>query len=347
MQFRTVKQSGKRKWNDMKERNRCLDFWKGVSAIGVIFVHIMFPGSFGKLMCAVGSCGVLLFFIISGYAAHGGRETVCPKLLARFRRNLLLTLAAIPAYLLATWFEVRSTPGGNWYFLKSAVKKPLFYFRLLLLGDLDIIHGDPLWFMFALLYGYLVFWLINRFGWQKIACRAMPFFILLRIGMVTYKNTTGADWHMCSNVLVSALPMMLLGYVIAEKEEKVRGFSDKAVILSCLLSAASVAVTVLVKPAGYDVSAPFKIWAAASVFVLTLKKPSQHIFRPVEKVGRDYSLHVYLWHMPLLIVFYIVFDEMHMSQKFFSWVLPLITVAAAGSSAAQRERARAVRQRRA
>ena len=71
-------------------RNRCLDFFKGIAALGVVFVHITFPGIFGKCISAIGSCGVMLFFLISGYYAYGSRDEMCPKLMKRFRRNLLL-----------------------------------------------------------------------------------------------------------------------------------------------------------------------------------------------------------------------------------------------------------------
>lgn len=312
----------------MKERNNCLDFFKGLSALGVIYVHIMFPGIFGKLMCAVGSCGVLYFFLISGYAANGPKEHICPKLMKRFRRNLLLLLAVIPAYIAASLYELHMD-GQSPVYWRVILKRPEFYVRLFLLGDLDLIHGDPLWFMFALLYAYLIFWLINRFGLQKAARIAMPFFLIMRIIMVIYKNTYDKDWHLCSNVLVSALPMMLLGYWIAEKKEKVQALSDKAVILNCILSAVCVGITVCVKPAGFDLSPPFKIWAAACWFVLACKKPQLTIFRPLAKLGRDYSLYIYLLHMPLLVVLYVFFDSRRMPDAFFSWALPVIVTAAA------------------
>ena len=314
--------------NQVKERNISLDFMKCISALGVIFVHAQFPGSPGKLLSAVGSVGVLFFFIISGYAAHGTRETVCPKLMKRFRRNLLLTICAAAVYLLVKLAELHQN-GETAYALQSAVRQPRFYVRLLLLGDLDLIHGDPLWFMFALLYGYLIFWLIARFGWQRAACKAMPFFILLRIGMSIYKYAVDAEWHLCSNALVCALPMMLLGYVIAEKEDALRRLPFRAVILSCILSAIGTGITVFVNVFGYNLSPVFKIWAAAAFFVLALRKPQLHsIWKPVAWIGRACSLHVYLWHMPLIVLLYPVLEQ-RLPETVFPWAFPLIIAAAA------------------
>lgn len=205
----------------MQERNHCLDFFKGLAALCVIFVHIEFPGSFGKIAKGAGGCAVLLFFIISGYSAYGSRAEMCPKLLRRFRRNLLLTLTAAGVYFAVTAYERITFCHDFKYWLRN-LSQPKLYLRLFLLGDLDFIHGAPLWFMVALLYAYLVFWVIARFDLKKAACIAMPFFVLLRICMVTYKNTHHTDWHTCSNLLVSALPMMLTGYWIAHHREKLK-----------------------------------------------------------------------------------------------------------------------------
>ena len=60
------------------ERNRCLDFFKGIAAVCVVFVHIPFHGTFGKCISSIGSCGVMLFFLISGYYASV-KETRCAE----------------------------------------------------------------------------------------------------------------------------------------------------------------------------------------------------------------------------------------------------------------------------
>lgn len=311
----------------MQERNHCLVFFKGLAALCVIFVHIEFPGSFGKIAKGAGGCAVLLFFIISGYSAYGSRAEMCPKLLRRFRRNLLLTLTAAGVYFAVTAYERITFCHDFKYWLRN-LSQPKLYLRLFLLGDLDFIHGDPLWFMVALLYAYLVFWVIARFDLKKAACIAMPFFVLLRICIVTYKNTHHTDWHTCSNLLVSALPMMLTGYWIAHHREKLKKLPDAVLTVSCLLAAVSLAVTALVKVHGVDIAQPFRIWTAVSAFGLSLRKPHRKICRPVGLIGGALSLHVYLWHFPLILLLYDPVSSM-LSEKAFAWGFPVLIATAA------------------
>ena len=86
-------------------RNKCLDFFKGIAALCVVFVHIPFPGKFGKCVSSAGSCGVMLFFLISGFYAYGPRDEMRPKLMKRFRRNLLITVIALLVYFVMTAFD--------------------------------------------------------------------------------------------------------------------------------------------------------------------------------------------------------------------------------------------------
>ena len=148
------------------------DFWKGIASIGVILVHIQFPGVCGKITAAVGTCGVILFFLLSGYSiynADADRDTVCKRIMKRFRRNGRITLIAVAVFFAFTCVEKCVAGGfGEWI---AGFADPVIWLRMVFLGDFEIIGGDPLWFMPALLYGYLIFWVIYRFGLQKIAQR--------------------------------------------------------------------------------------------------------------------------------------------------------------------------------
>ena len=88
------------------KRNYLMDFIKGVAAIGVILVHFQFPGVLGKILCSVGVCGVVFFFLVSGYFAYNADdEKACDNLLKRFKRNLVITLIAVAIYLVFTVVE--------------------------------------------------------------------------------------------------------------------------------------------------------------------------------------------------------------------------------------------------
>ena len=282
------------------ERNRCLDFFKGVSALSVVFGHIPFPGRFGKCISAVGSCGILLFFLISGYYAYGDGEKMRTKLMKRFRRNLCILLIAVAVYTAVTAVEFYVTHRNMHGFLRPFMR-PEYYLRLLLWGDLEPIHGDPLWFLFALLQAYLIFWLMYRLRLQKYAKFAMPVFILLRIGLETYKYAVNGDWRICSNVLAAAV---------------------------CgIVSLICVFLLVCFDPFRYDISQIFKITAAVSAMLFALQKPALRLIPPLSALGGDCSLHVYLWHMPVIVLAYLICERHSLSQRFYEWYLPPIVAA--------------------
>lgn len=305
-------------------RNRCLDFFKGIAALGVIFVHISFPGAFGKCMSTVGSCGVMLFFLISGYHAFGTREEMCPKLMKRFRRNLLITAIALLVYFAV---EALSHTGSMERWLRNFTE-PKLWLRMFVFNDLDIINAAPLWFMLALLYAYLIFWLMYRLNLQRSAKFAMPLFVLLRIGLETYKYATNGDWRICSNVIVAALPLMLVGYCIAEQRERLMKIPAWSYAVCAVISAVILFLLVVSDPFRYNITQPFKLSVVVSAFIFALKKPALRIFPPLCALGGKYSLHVYLWHMPVIVLLWALFEKQGCSERFFEWYLPVIVAAA-------------------
>lgn len=313
---------------DAAGRNHCLDFFKGIAAICVIFVHIPFPGVFGKFISSLGSSGVMLFFLISGFHAYGDRETMCPKLMKRFRRNLILLVTAILVYFLVAavlhHFGYRDL--HSWI---RGFAKPKFYLNMLLFSDLELVHGGPLWFMFALLYAYLIFWGMYKLRLQRFAKFAMPFFILLRIVLESYKYAVDGDWRICSNVFVAALPLMLLGYCIAENQEKLKRIPAAASAACAVLSLIGLYLLIRFDPFRYNITQICKLTAVASVFLFTMKQPHLRIFPPLCMLGRDVSLHVYLWHMPVILICYALFNRRGYPQRFYDWYLPLIVAVTA------------------
>lgn len=43
-------------------RNYSLDFLKGIGCIGVVFIHIFFPGVFGRIIMKISQFAVPVFF---------------------------------------------------------------------------------------------------------------------------------------------------------------------------------------------------------------------------------------------------------------------------------------------
>ncbi|MBP5358279.1 MAG: acyltransferase [Treponema sp.] len=311
-----------------EQRNGIIDFWKFIAAIGVILVHIPLPGVYGKIGTAVGVCGVGFFYIISGYACYGpDKNVMCSKIMKRFRRNGIITIIAVAVYFLFA-FLVTKLYGNRQDLLlfKQYVMNPVTYLRMILLGDFEFIYGSALWFMVALLYCYLIFYVIVRFELKKLVYVLTPIFLILRIVVDSYVNSYPVSWHISANVIIGALPMMLLGYVIADKKESLCKISNPVLIISCIVSAALMFLAVNFKAGKIDISQPFKILCGASIFVCGIKNSGRHILKPIEKLGREDSLYIYLCHFLIIVILSELIYSFYYNEKVLSWLLPLLVI---------------------
>lgn len=309
----------------MSDRNGFIDFWKFFFAIGVILVHIPLPGVYGNIGTAVGVCGVGFFYLISGYACYGpDKKEMCSKILKRFWRNGIITLITIIIYLVFAYFEKKASRDVGMMIFK--LKQPVTYLRMFLLGDFEYFYGSALWFMIALLQGYLIFYLIVRFNLKKLVYILTPVFLIARIVVDSYVNSFPVSWHISANLIIGALPMMLLGYVIADQKERLSKISNSAVIVIAIVSAVAMFLAVNLKVGKIDISQPFKILCGASIFIYGIKNPQSHILRPVEKLGREDSLYIYLFHFIILVALSNWMYSKTSDMRVISWQLPLLVI---------------------
>ncbi len=307
------------------QKNNLINFVKGVAALGVVLVHFQFPGVLGKVLCSVGVCGVVFFFLVSGYYAYDADdEAACRKLMKRFKRNLTITLIAVLVYTVYTVIEQLALGTIDKWLMHF--KNPWLLPRMIVLGDFECIHGDPLWFMPALLYSYLILYFLHKTKIGRYAYVALPLLLLLRIGMETYTNSFDADWHLSGNFLVGGLPIMLLGHYISHKKDS---FSNIPLYLTAwyaVFSAALMFITVNVPVFGIDVSQIFKIWCALEVFLLTLRLPEKRGVPFLERVGEKYSLYIYLSHYLIGTIFLVVLGKAGAPTWVNDWLLPIVVI---------------------
>lgn len=306
-------------------RNGIIDFWKYIASIGVILVHIPLPGACGVIMNAVGVCGVGFFYIITGYACWGtDKDLMCQKILKRLKRNGIITVITLAVYFIFAWFYKKHIYAL--YPLKSALRLPVTYLRMIFLGDFELIYGTALWFMIALLYCYIIFYVIVRFDLKKLVYIMTIPLLVLRILVDTYVNSYPVSWHLSGNLLVGALPMVCLGYVIADQKERLKDIKNWKLILCSILSALAMFTTVLFYIGRWNISQPFKILCATSIFVYGINNPNRHICKSIEKCGRQDTLLIYLSHFLIIILLTDHIHSHHITLPNIPWTLPLLVI---------------------
>jgi surface polysaccharide O-acyltransferase-like enzyme len=209
---------------------------------------------------------------------------------------------------------------------------PITYVRLLVLGDLDFIHCGHMWYMVAMLYGYLILYCMEKFRLHKVFYFALPLLLLLRMSMETYTNSfshfSWFDWHFSGNFLVGAVPVMVLGNYICHNEEKLLSIGKRALTVGATVMMALVFVTVNVKIFDLDLSQPFKIAAATAFFMLCLAVPLERPIPVLDGIGRSLSLHIYIWHVIVGELFRHLLTNAGADILLFEFLLPVATVVA-------------------
>ncbi len=283
----------------MGKRNYFLDFWKFIAAIGVIIVHVPFNNIAGTFGTAVGTWGLGLFALISGYACYGGKDVMCGKVIRRLKRNGIITAISVAAYLIFSYFIYRGDGmKAAWVY---QFKKPMTYVNMIFVGDLEFFYGSALWYIIGLLWCYVIFYILLKINRKKVFYILLPVFLILRIVVDTYVNSYGANWHYSGNALVGVLPMMLLGYVIADKKDTLMKIPTWVLILSAVVSAAAMFLSVCYDVAGLNISQVFKIICATFVFLIGIKKPDWYVIKPLAFLGREDSLYIYLCHFMIYV----------------------------------------------
>lgn len=87
----------------MKETgtNVKLNLLKGFGCMGVVFIHISFPGLFGKIMSSASSYAVPIFYMIAGYYAYGKDSDVIRRRLIKIVKIFFYAYVSFFLYNLA------------------------------------------------------------------------------------------------------------------------------------------------------------------------------------------------------------------------------------------------------
>lgn len=128
----------------LTDRNNFLNFLKGIGCIGVVFIHVLFPGVFGKIIARLAAFAVPVFFLISGYYAFekgGNVENTIRRRLKRIIRITVFSLVFYFVFFLGRLFFKHKLRIGliNMMTVKIGIKA-------IILGDFDFIGAGHLWF---------------------------------------------------------------------------------------------------------------------------------------------------------------------------------------------------------
>ena len=274
--------------SETKSRNYCLDLAKAIACICVVFMHCEFPGYLGILVQCVSRFSVPLFFMISGYFCYRkDGETDYRK---KIRHICKMILYGTVLYSILTVMLQEVYP---------LTVKGLFDW--IVFNEPEII-APQMWFLFALLYDYILFSLVEKYKAYKIAYACIPLGIIIYIIMAQGMHLYGIKVtnYYYRNFLIEGFPLFSLGYLIHEKEEQIK-VSDKILIGTMIVSTLLCPVerALLGRDFGVNIVTFFQV---VSIFLYCLKHPDLGKGNRLAEFGATYSMYIYLFHPAIWIL---------------------------------------------
>lgn len=290
-----------------RKKNYFLDYLKGLACFGVVFFHVKLPHYvLDGVIQAMFRFAIPLYFMVSGYFCDTtDRDKLEKKLPGKCRHIIKICIIGCVYYFI---FQMLIAVFGDSHGSVSDVIDRLRQcFNVKALFEWVVFNQDPfiniMWFTFALLYCYLILWIINHFNWYHKVFWLVPVLIGVHMVMGNILTLFGMAVNKLyyRNFLLFGLPFLLLGIWIRRNQEKLLGyFSGRG----CLLCMATGTVLSVVEWLVFGRQEMFfgSILFVTGAFVYALHKPKAKQGSFITTIGDKYSLFVYIVHCSFISV---------------------------------------------
>lgn len=273
--------------------NYCLDFIKGIACIFVVFMHCEFPGLTGIAVQAISRFCVPFFFMVSGYFCfrplsaneHGEGTRIIKKKVFHIGR---ITFYACLFYL--AFVLLQQLFFHNQQF--AITRKEAIYWMVF---NVPRIVAGQYWFLFALLYAYIFYGILERFDLRRFAYILAAIMFVIYVFMAQGMHLAGVKIPNCyyRNWLIEAFPYFMLGHWIHENQEKINITNSTLLIVIVVTTLLCwVERWLMGRDFGVNIVTIPQVFA---LFVYGVKNPTRQE-GVLQILGRDCSMLVYIIH---------------------------------------------------
>jgi len=318
-----------------KQYNYCLDFIKGIACVFVVFMHCEFPGVLGTAVQAISRFCVPFFFMVSGYFCFrpllhnsgsqmasgsnwGGQNSlvIWKKVLHIARITLYASLFYLVfVLLLQAFFHNQDFAIG-----KRAI------FSWVVFNKPFVIAGQY-WFLFALLYAYVFYWVLERLHLRKFAyvLAEILFVVYVLLAQGAHLAGYGIPNMIYRNWLIEAFPFFMLGHWIHDNQEKISIPNNNLITIIIVATLLCwVERWFMGRDFGVNIVTIPQVFA---LFVYGVKNPTRHEGM-IQRLGRDCSMMVYILHPAVWHTFEGVYGKLGISVNLAAlYVMPILVLA--------------------
>ena len=301
-----------------------LNLLKGFACMGVVFIHITFPGLFGQIVKYASAYAVPIFFMIAGYYAYG-KDTDIIK-----RRLIKIVKIFVYGYMLFFLFNLALSIKNNevlqWLSSNFNWKTPIKYICFCTIN-----FAIPLWYLIAMIETYIVWLFIVKRKKEHLIIKITPILFFFQIILTSYCETMQLEWFWKINFLTRAMPWFTLGYYLNIE----MGQNKRLIKTSTLVMMIIVGCAIAIIPTAFDLTVKFNVIGyipyAFGLFSLVLKNSSKSICKSVEFIGDKLSLNIYILHMLMAVIIDFAFHRflnVNIEANLYLWLRPIIVLVA-------------------
>lgn len=286
-----------------KTRNLCLDSFKGIACLAVVFLHVRLPFEIiDGILQSAARFAIPLFFMVSGYYCYyEDTKTIVNRLPKKIVHILKIAGAS---FLYCLFIKIATClfglEGHSIISMLKSLIEPEAIIKFLLFNVDPLIN--ILWFVFALLYVYVIVYIFAKINRINILIYLMPILLAVHfaLGNIAYAFNIELEPHIFRNCWFMGLPLFMIGYLTKEKKLKQKINSNMARNLIFAGLATSVVEWVVI--GGRQQMYIGSIIAAVAMIIYSEHNPSKVFSNCLYTIGNKYSLFVYIVHISVGII---------------------------------------------
>ena len=280
-----------------------IDAFRLVAAFFVVVIHFSFLGEVGNAVWINSYFAVPWFFIVAGLFLDLESDQALDKIKKRIKHiGIIFIVTAIVYFLInCIYFGVIEGKGLHWL-VDSLTVKNIIKFLALNVWPFEI--GGAIWFLQAMLYTYILFFILLKLKINFLKYELLIIVIFLLLNAVVGEFSTIFKIHVImANFFTRGIPYILLGHYINRKSESLKTVSNVVCILLMILSVILTTTEYYgLKSLGvlfYTGHYQGNTLMAIALVILLLNNPNWFRERKAVEWGMKYSLMIYLVHQPL------------------------------------------------
>ena len=212
---------------DTRKVNNVLNLLKGLACVGVVFIHVNFPGVVGVIVERLSRFAVPVFFMISGFYSFKRDEFTIKK---RLYKILKIFLFGSVLYFFQIFFSNFSRGVHNEFLIDFFSVKTLL--NAVIFCDF---LAPVLWYLIAMAEFYVVWLYIVKHKKESEALYAIPFLFFLAIVLNTICDSLKISWIYHTNFITEAAPYFLFGLFIHKNKRNIEKIPFPPILSLCLL----------------------------------------------------------------------------------------------------------------